>query len=112
AKPLSQGAFLRQPMLEPGFAAADLKLISPLRPRVEAGSEAKVLVQNPKHQWLMAGLEQNGQQVGYSSDATNSETVQLTRPLPDKGTYRLNLFLNDREYGHYDCVGSVDFVSR
>ena len=114
AKPLSQGEFLRQPMLNPSFQAADLRLISPRRARIEAGSEAMVIVKNPQNQWLMAGLEQNGKEVGPSSDPTNSETAQLVCPLPDKGTYRLNMFVNEHQQreGDYEFVGSVDFVNR
>ena len=114
AKPLSQGEFLRQPMLNPGFQAANLRLVSPRRARSEAGSEAMAIVKNPQNQWLMAGLEQNGQEVGFASDPTNSETAQLICPLPNKGTYRLNMFVNEHQQreGEYAFVGSVDFVNR
>jgi hypothetical protein len=113
AKPLSQGEFLRQPMLNPSFQAADLTLVAPQRARNEAGSKAVVIVKNPKKQWLMAGLEQNGNKIECERTATNSETAQLECQLPGKGTYRLNMFLNPQsEYGQYECVGSVDFVNR
>jgi hypothetical protein len=76
-------------------------------------ANAVVIVKNPDNQWLMAGLEQNGKQIGTASTPTNSETAQLERALPDKGTYRLNMFVNkDHKYGQYDFVGSVDFVNR
>jgi transglutaminase-like putative cysteine protease len=113
ADPLSQGDFLRQPMLRAGFQEDDLALVAPKRARNEAESKAVVIVKNPKHNWLMAGLEQKGKEIGSNTSATNDETAQLVCPLPDKGTYRLNMFVNpNNEYGEYDCVGSVDFVSR
>jgi transglutaminase/protease-like cytokinesis protein 3 len=113
ASPISQGEFLRQPMLSPGFQAASLKLISPRRPRNEA-TEAMVILKNPKNEWLIAGLEQNGKSVGYSTNPTNSETAQIVCPLPSKGTYRMNMFVNDRAErdANYEYVGSVDFVNR
>jgi hypothetical protein len=113
SQPLSQGEFLRQPMLEPGFQAAGLKLVSPRRARVESGPTATVILKNPNKQWLMAGLESDGKGIGFSSDPTNNETAVLERTLPDKGTYRLNMFINKKgRYGDYGFVGSVDFVNR
>jgi hypothetical protein len=112
ATPLSQGEFLRQPMLRPKFQASDLTLIAPTRVRNDADSKATVIVKNPDSQWLMASLEQNGLNVGNSSPSTNGGTAQLECPLPNKGTYRMNMFINNQEYGNYDFVGSVDFVSR
>jgi len=113
ADPLSQGDFLRQPMLRPRFQEANLTLVAPKRARNDAESKAVVIVKNPKHNWLMAGLERNGKQIASNKSATNDETAQLECPLPEKGTYRLNMFVNpDNEYGQYDFVGSVDFVNR
>lgn len=111
--PLSQGEFLRQPMLRPAFQAAGLTLVSPLRARNEAGSNAVAIVKNPKKLWLMASLEQNGKKIGRSSMATNDKTARLVCVLPDKGVYRLNMFINKQgQFGTYEFVGSVDFVSR
>ncbi len=113
AQPLSQGEFLRRPMLRPSFRSADLILVSPQRAQNEAKSKAVVIVKNPDNQWLMAGLEQDGKEIGDASMPTNSETAQLERVLPDKGTYRLNMFVSkSHKYGQYGFVGSVDFVNR
>ncbi|HEY9790888.1 MAG TPA: transglutaminase domain-containing protein, partial [Candidatus Obscuribacterales bacterium] len=113
SQPLSQGDFLRQPMLRPSFQAADLTLVSPLRALNESGSKAFAVVKNPKNEWLIAGLEQNGKQIGYSTQPTNSPTAQMECAIPDKGTYRLNMFLNEHQHGgQYKFVGSLDFVNR
>lgn len=114
AKPLSQGDFLRQPMLSPGFQAAGLTLLAPARACIETGQEAKVIVKNPKKQWLMTALEQDGKNVGYSSDPISSETAELVRALPGRGTFRLNMYVSERRQreGHYTFIGSIDFVNR
>ncbi|MBI2809703.1 MAG: transglutaminase [Candidatus Melainabacteria bacterium] len=114
SKPLSQGEFLRLPMLVPSFQAADLTLIAPQRAVNETGAEAVVIVKNPDKQWIMTALEQNGKQIGESSDPTNESTAQLKSTLPDKGAYRLNMFVGKQhhEYGKYSYVGSIDFVNR
>ncbi|MCA9802745.1 MAG: transglutaminase [Cyanobacteria bacterium HKST-UBA02] len=110
---LSQGEFLRQPMLRPCFYSAGLKLVQPNRARNETGDKAVAVVKNPKKQWLMVGLEQNGKAVGYSSQPSNSETVELKRRLPDKGTYRMNMFVNETQpFGQYEFVGALDYVNR
>jgi hypothetical protein len=112
--PLSQGDFLRQPMLTPSFHAADLRWIAPQRARNEGGNEAMVIVKNPDKEWLMAQLEQDGKSINVSSNTTNSETSQLICALPGKGTYRFNVFVSKdhKQYGDYEFVGCVDFVTR
>ncbi len=114
SKPLSQGDFLRQPMLRPGFQAADLQLIVPRRACTESGPEAMVIVKNPDNYWLMADLQQDGKNISVSCDPTNSETAQLICAIPGKGTYRFNVFLNkspDRS-SSYEFIGCVEFVNR
>jgi hypothetical protein len=113
AKPLSQGEFLRQPMLDPSFRAADLALVDPQRATNETGSKATVLLKNPKSWWLMSGLEQNGKEIDKGSRATRSNLAQLEYALPDKGRYTVNMYVNkESEFGQYEYVGSVDFVNR
>ncbi len=112
-QPLSLGEFMRQPMLSPSFLAANLTLIRPTRAVNETDSNAVVIVKNPDKQWLMVDLEQNGKRIGDGSGATREKYAKLERPLPEKGRYRLNIFLNkESEYGEYDYVGAVDFVNR
>ncbi len=112
-KPLTQGDFLRQPMLSPAFQSADLTLVTPQRARNEMGDKAIAVVKNPDNVWLMTGLEQNGKQLGESSVPTNNEMAHLEQDLPDKGTYRLNIFVNEKaKYGRYSYVGSIDYVNR
>lgn len=113
AHPLSQGDFLRQPMLSPAFQSADLRLITPTRAKNEMGAKAIAVVQNPDQVWLMTGLEQNGKRLDTPKHASNNKIVRLEQDLPDKGTYRMNIFMNEKnEYGSYDYVGSIDFVNR
>ncbi|HEY9731991.1 MAG TPA: transglutaminase domain-containing protein [Drouetiella sp.] len=113
AHPLTQGDFLRQPVLTPGFVADNLKLVSPTRAQNETGGAATVVVNNPDNVWLMTGLEQNGRQLANQRQVTNDKLSQLVSQLPGKGTYRMNIFANKTsEYGQYEMVGSVDFVNR
>lgn len=110
--PLTQGDFLRQPMLRPSFQIANLELLDPNRAQNETESSAVAVIKNPNKVWLMASLESNGRKTS-SSDAYNSQTARIEFPLTDKGTYRMNMFINETsQYGQYDFVGSVDFVKR
>jgi hypothetical protein len=99
-------------MLRPSFQAADLTLLHPTRVCNDADATASALVKNPDDRWLMASVEQDGRRIGDNSPATNSETARLECPLPSKGTYRMKLWIGNQQYGAYDYVGSVDFVSR
>lgn len=112
ANPLSQGDFLRQPMLRPSFQMANLELLNPNRAQNETESSAIAVVKNPKKYWLMANLEANDKKIA-SSDTSNAETTKVEFILPEKGTYRVNMFINENsQYGQYEFVGSVDFVRR
>lgn len=109
--PLSQGDFLRQPMLHPSFYANGLELISPQRAQTEAHGKASVLIKNPRQRWLFVAAERDGEKVGSSSQATQSGTALLEVPLPGPGTYTLNIFVNDQPSGNFRGVGSLEFVS-
>ncbi|HEY9774265.1 MAG TPA: transglutaminase domain-containing protein [Planktothrix sp.] len=113
AKPLSQGEFLRQPMLAPDFQAAGLKLVAPRRSVNDVTAEAMTILKNPQKQWLMVALQQDGKPIGEKQTSDN-ESAQFVVPIPDKGTYRLNYYVseNKSEYARYKGVGSVDFVNR
>lgn len=112
AKPLSQGDFLRQPMLKPSFYAANLKLVTPQRACVETETEAMAIVKNPRKEWIMADLKKGGTPVGDARPVTNTETAQMIFPLPDNGKYSLNMYVSDQQYGEYDYIGAIDFIKR
>jgi transglutaminase/protease-like cytokinesis protein 3 len=112
AKPLTQGQFLRQPMLKPSFQAADLRLISPRRSVTDATADAMIVLKNPLREWIMASLEQNGTRIG-EPQCMNNDTSQIICPLPNKGTYRVELYVSPQHYSNsYEGVGSLDFVNR
>jgi transglutaminase/protease-like cytokinesis protein 3 len=113
AKPVSQGEFLRQPMLEPRFQAEGLSLISPQRAENETGANVVVVLKNPKHKWLMGTLSLNGQDIPNTTSYTNKDIVELTYKLPNKGKYQVSMFSSPQEYDSaYQYVGALDFVNR
>lgn len=113
AQPLSQGEFLRQPMLRPSFQVAGLELLNPTRAQNDAESNAVAIIKNPRRRWIMASMESGGRETG-TTDSTNAETTRVEFQLPDKGTYRLKMFVNSKSKydGAYEYVGSVDYVKR
>lgn len=110
ATPVSQGDFLRQPMMRPAFYADGLELVSPRRAQTEA-SRASVLVKNPWSRWMMMQLEQNGRDVGEPTEPTSSGTALMEATLPGPGTYRAKLFVGAERSGRYRCVGTLEFVN-
>lgn len=110
SRPLTQGDFLRQPMLRPAFFAEGLELLSPQRGQNEAKGKASIMVKNPHQRWLMASLERAGKVVGESTVPTQNGTALIEVPLPGPGTYTVNLFSNDSRSGDFHGVGSLEFV--
>ena len=108
-QPLSQGDFLRQPMLHPSFYAEGMELIAPQRAQNEARGHASILIKNPRQRWLFATAERDGREVGRS-EATRSGTAPLDCPLPGPGTYHVSIFSNDQRDGTYHGVGKLEFV--
>jgi hypothetical protein len=113
AKPLSQGDFLRQLMLEPRFQAVGLTLVTPQRAENESGANAVAVVKNPTSHWLMGTLELNGQQIPHTVMTTNKKLAQIAYKLPNTGKYTLKMYAAENgEYSQYDYIGSVDFINR
>lgn len=108
-QPLSQGDFFRQPMLRPGFFAQGLKLLSPTRSQTDVQGNAVIQLENPRQRWLMASYGvKGGPQAEHCAEQT-SQGTQLACPLPGTGTYAVQLFTGDQQYGHYEYVGQLEF---
>lgn len=113
SEPITLGDFLRKPMLDPAFQAANLSLVRPTRAINETNSEAIAIVKNPNHRWLMVDVQQNDNRVGIASDPTDEKYAKLERKLPGKGKYRLNIYSSEKgKYLDYQFVGAIDFVNR
>jgi hypothetical protein len=111
-RPLSQGEFLRQPMLRPAWFAAKLELISPTRAQTEVGRKVSILVKNPTQQWLMMVAQGEGTDAaGQKPPPSSAGTALLECALPGPGRYRVKIFMNAVRDGRYSYVGALEFVS-
>ncbi len=108
--PLSQGEFLRQPRLKPGFTAHGLELLTPTRSTTESGAEAVLEIDNPRGRWIMVGLEHEGRKVGENSKPVRDPRVRIARPLPGAGTYRAKIYVSPERSATYWAEGEVAFV--
>ncbi|MBW4472708.1 MAG: transglutaminase [Stenomitos rutilans HA7619-LM2] len=108
-QPLSRGDFFRQPMLRPGFFAQGLKLLSPTRSQTAVQGNAVIQLENPRQRWLMASYGAKGSQQTEHCTEQTSQGTQLACPLPGTGTYEVQLFTGDQQYGHYESVGQLEF---
>lgn len=109
AQPLSRGDFLRQPMLRPSFFAQGLKLVAPTRSQTDIQGQAVIQLENPKQRWLMASYGIKGSQQSDHCAEQTSQGSELTCSLPGAGTYEVQLFSGDQQYGQYEYVGQLEF---
>lgn len=107
--PRERGEFLRQPMMQPEFFAEGLKLISPTRSQTDVRDTAIIQIDNPRQRWLMASFVKKGGQQLTNCAEQPSPATQISCPLPDVGTYEVNLFSSKQQYGQYAYVGQVEF---
>lgn len=93
AEPLSPGDFLRQPHLQPEFAALDLELVNPRRARhsVRAGESLELRFANPHHFRLSGVVRAEGDPGGLRCE-TDDERENLTCRFPEAGRRRVSLF--------------------
>lgn len=108
SQPISQGEFLRQPMMRPKFFADGLSLISPQRSQVDTNTDAVITLANPQKRWILASYRAKG-----SSDAQNCgepvQDSQISCPLPHSGNYEVSLFTSTEDRGSFNYVGRLEF---
>lgn len=109
SQPISRGDFLRQPMLRPSFFAQGLKLISPTRSQTDIRNSAVIQLKNPGQRWLMASYGVKGSGQSQRCAQQTSQQPQLSCALPSTGTYEVQIFSGDQQYGQYEYVGQLEF---
>ena len=57
----------------------------------------------------MTSYSAKGSQQAEHCAEQMSQGTQLTCPLPSTGTYEVQLFTGDQQYGHYESVGQLEF---
>jgi len=98
--PLSQGDFIRQPHLRPGFAALDLRLLEPTRAQVtaRAGESLELRFENP-HGFSLAGnvrAEGGAETVGFCDNDVDPTVMRC--PIAAAGRHHVALFGPDDEW--------------
>lgn len=107
--PLSQGEFLRQPMLRPQFFAEGLTLLAPTRSQTDVPERATIQLENPSQRWLYARYAPKGSGQGDYCTEQATQGTQIDCPLPSAGTYEVTLFSGDEQYGQYSYLGQLEF---
>lgn len=107
--PLSRGEFLRQPMLQPQFFSANLKLISPTRSQTDVQQTATVQLQNPQKRWLLAAVNRKGESQSTQCGTPSNSNTTIVCPLPGQGTYDVRLFSGQAQSGNYTHIAHLEF---
>ncbi|WP_017301972.1 transglutaminase domain-containing protein [Nodosilinea nodulosa] len=112
SQPITRGEFLRQPMMRAQFFAEGMKLVAPMRSQTDTNQNAVIQLQNPNQRWILSSYSLKGSnQAEYCTDSA-TQAPQITCPLPSSGTYEINLFSGDEQYGQFAQVGQVEFNRR
>jgi len=115
-EPVSRGDFMRQPLLNPGFYANGLKLISPLRSQFTVNeAKAKVVLSNTRGTYLIVRAEPartaelSDRVDGPKCDLTYSkDQANIECPLGPPGKYRLVLFGSGKALGSQPYLGHFE----
>ena len=110
---LTRGEFFRQPVLRPRFFADGFTLITPDRSQVTVAGAAEVALLNPRGRYLLAKTQREGAggespcQVSY-----DRQDARIRCELADEGSYRLRLYSNRQEFGHYQWLAELYVQNR
>ncbi len=102
--PLTQIAFLEQPLLTPQFRIEGLQLVSAR----QTAEQAAIEVANPTRRFLIAKVIH-----GEQAESCAVELAPLTRircPLAGPGTHQVRLFSARQKVGFYPWVGQLQFA--
>jgi hypothetical protein len=112
AQPISRGEFLRQPMMRPQFFAEGMQLVSPTRSQTDTTTSATIELKNPNQRWLTASYQPKGAMQSQRCSDTANQSTFITCPLPASGTYEIQLFSGDEQFGDFSFLGQVEFNKR
>ena len=112
ATPLSRGEFLRQPMMRPSFFAEGMTLLAPTRSQTDVQQAATILIDNPYQRWMLASFGKKGQGSSVRCKVIHAAKTTVSCPFPAPGTYEVNLFSSEKQYGTYQFVGRLEFNKR
>jgi hypothetical protein len=114
-RPLSRGDFMRQPVLRSDFFAAGLGLVSPDRSQISTQGQAKLVVDNPRQQKIIAevvakGAPGAGDGTPCAVDGVGKSVV--TCDIPGEGRYEVRMFAGPRHQTQFPFVGMIEVANR
>ncbi len=107
-EPLSRGEFVRQPQLRPTFFANGMELIEPTRSQTSVGSEARIVLGNPKGRYIRGFLAPLRGGEGEECDVSRGDETVVRCPIPASGRYQVMLFGGSQRYGTMPMWGKIE----
>lgn len=107
SSPMSRGAFLRQPLVEPEFVAQGFNLVSPPTGRVDADRVAKVRLFNPQKRHVIAQVAPKGKTPKHCKVDARGKSVSIRCELGWTGRNIIQIFTSTKTVGNHGYVGSV-----
>jgi transglutaminase-like putative cysteine protease len=118
---ISRSEFLRQPMMSAHFYALGLLMRSPTRSQVDASGSIQLVIDNPRHRFLMARpvpkdrADSPSALLGAPECAVREAagpSAEVECALKDSGAYRLKLFGSETRSGSYAYLGEIEVNNR
>ncbi|MBA2544054.1 MAG: hypothetical protein H0V17_30705 [Deltaproteobacteria bacterium] len=113
-KPISEGDFVRLPMMSPAIGRFGLSLESPNRSQVSVSGEVTITFDNPYGAHLLAEAHRDGGGgTAIECTETSGKKATVTCALPT-GEFEVRMFAApaDGKYGRYAQIGSILVNSR
>lgn len=109
-RPISRGAFIRQPMLDPRFFMQKLRLVDPRRSQITVEDEAVIRVANPDDWFMLASyspLTSSNDNSRQRCQVEQGRAVRVNCRFEREGAWRVQLFTNRQRYGSFTYVGQI-----
>ena len=111
--PRTHAEFLRSPMLRPGFYQAGLSLVSPTRSQTSVGTQAQVVLKNPKNLFVTAKItpQNSATSTRCTTPDTTASLITLTCPLAQNSPHEISIFAGPKRTD-IPFVGSLEVVGQ
>lgn len=106
APALDRAAFVRQPLVEPAFAAAGLVLHQPVRPQVDAGGSLVVVLENPRKLSLSVEARPDSG-AGTACRIVGTTLTKIRCEFERQGTWRVVIFGGRHEDTSLSFLGQI-----
>lgn len=110
--PLTRGEFVRQPMLKAAFFERGYALLDPKRSQISVEDVARITVERPAEQHLIAALYDTGGAEAGRCQVAGHTPATIRCPINRPGTYQVRMFSSRRRASMHSFIGQIAVNAR